>query len=309
MAFNFNQRIAQILNWSPFLHVSEDSSFGSIVNLVSIRLSLLAIPLGNNKFYLLSFVKNGVNKWEFEIYKCLKFYDVCKNEDQSQIDIKTESYKNLIATHEDEKIRFQIDLLKDKLNQNQNRKSTVYNKLNNYAAIALVYIGFIGYLFTELLSIKINNIYFKNSYWLIFAFLILLSFNFFSFVQFGLSIKAFVRSKFSDLKNDPTEKQLALSYYTDWYSSKNEADIISSIICNIEEYFKRSLVITILLWLCIVINNNLTSKTFSKIISHENQYLIVNDSNEFLINEFSNFLENINKNSNNIYIISKKRKS
>jgi hypothetical protein len=306
MAFNILKIIAPILNWSPFLHISEDFNFGSVDNLIAVRLSFLAIPLGSNKIYLLSFVKDATNKWNFEIHKCLNFYAVCKKEDQSQIDHKTSSYKTLIESHTEEQIKFQIDFLKEKFNQNQSRKSTLYNKINNYTAITLVYLGFTGYLFSELLSLKIDNIYFYNCLWIMFSLSVIYTLNLFIFIKFALSIQAYIRSKFGDLKNDPTDKQLAASYYTDWYSSANEAQIISSIVCNIEEYFTRSLVVTVLLWLCMVGNNNWLNKISSATPSYENQYLIVNKSDEFLVDEFSSFLGKINKTNNKIYIISKK---
>lgn len=307
MAFNIFKIIAFISNWSPVLHISEDSNFGSVDKLSRVRLSFLAIPLGKNKFYFLSLVKDEViNKWKLEIYKCLNFYSVCKKEDQSQIDTKVNSYNAQIGNQLDiDNLKIQIDFLKDKFNQNQERKSILYNKINNYTAIVLVFLGFIGYLLTELLNLNFYKINYYI-YWIMFVLLIIYTLNLSLFVKDGLSIQAYIRSKFGDLKNNPTYKQLALSYYTDWYSSKNESQILSSIVCNIEEYFSRSLFITILLWFCIIINKNWPSMAYSTTLNYKSEYLIVNNSDEFLPDEFSKFLKNINKTKNGIYIISNK---
>lgn len=161
MVYNLLKVIALILNWSPCLHISEDSNFGSVDNLTMIRLSFLAIPLGNNKYYFLSVIKDtATHKWKIQLYKCLNFYDICKIESQNEIDGKTIVYKNTILHLSDENINIQIVLLKEKYNQNENRKSTVYNKMNNYAAINLAHIAFIGYLLTELSNIKNHNSFF-----------------------------------------------------------------------------------------------------------------------------------------------------
>lgn len=285
MTYNIFKIIALILNWSPFLHISKDSNFGSVDNLSEIRFSFLAIPLGNNKYYLLSVIKDTItHKWKIEIYKRLKFYDICKRESQNEIDRKTIDYKNTIRHLSDKNIDIMIDFLKEKYNQNENRKSTVYNKMNNYAAINLAHITFIGYLLTELSNIKNHNHFF---YIFLIAFILscLYTLNYSLFIKFGLSIKNFARSSFKDLKANPISKELAACYYTDWYSSKNEVHIISSIVYNIEEYCIRGITSSVLLWILILTNASLQNKISSTTSGYVNDSIIVSKTN-CLFNNF-----------------------
>lgn len=286
--------IAKLLNWSPILHISEDNKFGFIDNLTNkLRVSIFSIPFGDNKLYFLSWIKpNTGDKWNFEFCKCLRFYDIVKKESQSEIDNKTEAYKIFIEDHSDEEIDHQADFLKEKTNENQDRKSSAYNKINNYAAINLVHIGFIGYLFTEILNIK-NYSTFSYLFYVIIGFSFVYTLNYFLFIKLGLSVKTFVRSTFKDLKENPTAKQLATNYYTDWYASKNDAEVMVSIVCNIEEYFIRSICVTFVLWACIIVNNNWLHETVSEVFSYESENLINDKIKDYFINYLPEFQFNV----------------
>jgi len=125
------------------------------------------------------------------------------------------------------------------------------------------------------------------------------------FIKSGLSIKGYIRSTFKDLKKQPTFQQLSLNYYTDWYSTNNEAQVITSLVRNIEKYFIRSFVLSILILLAIFLNEfiqiNSTNNT-----NHKNEYLIMDDSGSFLTSEFSILISNINKSKESVYIIRNK---
>jgi hypothetical protein len=307
MAFKFLEKIMLAMNWSPFLHISNDRNFGSIntVNKARTtsagsilengdRISLLSLEFGSKKCYFISLtIVSG--KLKFQIYKFLKFYDVLEKYDISHIDNKADRYKNHIISQNIEQLNIQIDFLKEKFNENQSRISGVHDKITNYSAIVLVYIGFVGYLLTELIKIKKYSSNFYEISWAIFFVLVVYSLNLIGFIQFGLSVKSYARSKFSDLKNSPTSIQLAVNYYTDWYSEKNQADIISSVVSNIEIYYIRSLFVSFLLWLIIFLNSNgFLEKASSFISAYENEKLIGYKVDESFIHYPPRFLEKDN---------------
>lgn len=291
------------LNWSPFLHISNDINFGSINTTNAARasstglmlkdgdrISLLSLEFGARKFYFVS-LAIAAGKIRFQLFKCLRFYDVLKKYDIAHIDKKTLLYKNHIRRHTEEQRNIQIDFLKEKFNENQSRISGVHDKITNYSAIALVYIGFVGYLLTEILKIKSYSSGIFIASWIIFSILVIYTLNLICFIQLGLSVKSYVRSKFLDLKNAPTSIQLAANYYADWYSERNHADIISSIVSNIEFYYFRSLFVSFLLWLLILLNcNDLIKPPPSSV--YENERLINRMANEVLINFPPRILEN-----------------
>lgn len=269
MAFNIIS-VLRFLNWSPLLHVSNDDNFDSIENLSTTRtfitscsimpfkdkdrISLLAIELGERKFYICSFLRNdSSNSFCFKLFECLSFYGICKKFNKNEIDLKAKKYRNLISRtgYDDKKISIQVEFLKEKFNQNKDIRSFIYNKINNYLSINLAHIAFMGYLFTEILSIKDQNSFYYF-FLVIFGMTCLYVVNNSFFIWSGLSVKSFTRSTLKELKADSTNIQLATNYYTDWIASKNETEILASILRNIEKYFIRGIVFAILSWLILI---------------------------------------------------------
>ena len=323
MAFNIVS-VLNILNWSPLLRTSNDYNFDSIGNSganrtfiiggsisplkAKDRISLLAIDFGENKYYVCSFVRNDANnKFDFKCFENLNFYTFCKKTSQNEVDLKTMAYKDFIvnASHTDIMLDIQTDFLKEKFNQNKDIKSTTYNKINNYVSINLAHIAFIGYIFTEILSIKNHN-NFYYSFLVLFSIAFLYTVNYSLLLKSGLSVKPLIRSTFKDLKQKPTNKQLATSYYTDWFSSNNEQHLLASIVCNIEVYFIRSLVLTILSWLTLTLLNTGLQNMDSRneiplsVPGYVNESLLENKISYFLDKIFPNNLLNINNTNNDI---------
>lgn len=130
---------------------------------------------------------------------------------------------------------------------------------------------------------------------IIFILSCLYTINYSLFIKFGLSIKSFTRSRFKDLKANPITRELAACYYTDWYSSKDEAYIISSIVYNIEEYCIRGLTSSALLWILIFTNSNLQNKNTSTTSGYINESIIASKTNHLFNNSFPSLLIDINK--------------
>jgi len=277
--------ILLISNWSPLLHSSNDCLFGSLGESDPDRYSLIEFSLGKRKLYFVTFFKSN-NRYHFKLYDQINFDAICKINTEEEMQEKIDAYSNEIKDKNDDLINIHIFFLKDKIGMNQTRIVSAYNKINSYTAITLAYIGFIVFLVNKVIKSDESIIYFQ---WVVFVLMILSIYytaNCVLFIKSGLSIKGYIRSTFKDLKKQPTFQQLSLNYYTDWYSTNNEAQVITSLVRNIEKYFIRSFVLSILILLAIFLNEfiqiNSTNNT-----NHKNEYLIMDDSGSFLTSEFS----------------------
>ena len=117
MVTKFLVWIGRILNWSPILHISSDSDFGSYNgNNSDIRFTLLTLSLGQNKHYVISLFKSGTT-WKFNLFKRLNFFDVCPITPQKDINDKSSKYVQAYSSgnvKDDEKLKLHIELLKEK---------------------------------------------------------------------------------------------------------------------------------------------------------------------------------------------------
>jgi hypothetical protein len=136
---------------------------------------------------------------------------------------------------------------------------------------------------------------------------LLYALNSFLFVKSYLSIKAFVRSTFSELKSNSKKEQLAVSLYTDWYSMKNEADVSTSIACNVQKYFTRGLILTVITWCCLFFYQNRIEDNQNKTVTLlQSEFVIVSENKEFIHSELAKFYAQINTEPTKVFLISKK---
>lgn len=149
-----------ILNMFPICHISNDKNFGTIDvdNHTDFRLSLFALPLGKLKLYIISY-----NSEEgFCFYRVIDMNVINAPCCPESIDLKARQYEEFIKNNDEDKIRLQIDLLKEKITQCQQRNSNLYNKFNSYIAISLVYIGLLTYVLSQFV---LNIIFTINNDW------------------------------------------------------------------------------------------------------------------------------------------------
>jgi len=296
--------VCNIFNWLPILHVSCDSDFGSYnQKSTDLRLSLFSLSLGQHKYYLLSLFKAN-DKWAFQLYKDLNFYDVCSIDSEKLITDKVDKFDSQIKSKGDESISILIELLKEKISQNQNRITSSFSKLNSYRAIILAFSGVGAYLLTKLIRIT------EFSYLPVLSSVLLLlfaiyAFNAFKYVTLALTIKSFVRSSFKDLKIETSKLQLAKCFYTDLVSKNNESHVIVSITKNAEKYFSRCSLMLFLAWISVTVSSydiNLIQQLASK--SNNFEYLIINEKKELQTKQLALFFDNLDDVSGTIYAIS-----
>lgn len=292
------------LNWSPFLHTSTDKIFGSIDTEPPDRFSLIEFSLGKRKTYVLSFVKTG-SKCSFKFFDHINFDDLCPIVTEVELQHKIDAYKKYLSNKNNEEVRNLIEFLQDKIGMNQSATVSGYNKINLYTAIILVYMGFIAYLLSKVAAFEGEYSLYQYSMYLLIAISIYYTLNCSLFIKAALSIKGYIRSTFQDLKEDPSLKKLACAYYTDWYATNNESWVITSIVANVEKYFTRSFFISLSICFILFFVEHATFSVI-EVDSHNGEYLVFDGSGKFQESEFLKLLSNINKSSDNIYIVSNK---
>ena len=288
-----------LLHKLPLMHISCDKIFGDYEYSLPARFSFFKLSLGDNKHYLITWGN------EFKFYYRLKFSEVEKIKTNKELMDKTDSYASLIDDRNKEEIDTNIDFLKHKISSGQSRISSGYNKTNQYTTIALVYLGFLVYLVDSILEVKpsISEAILLYSLISISMYYIL---NSFLFIRFALKVKGYTRSTFGDIKNNPNQTKLASLYYLDWLSTNNESQIITSIVLNIEKYFFRSLV-TSIITLGLIFTLSHSSKYDTGTQNHnKGEYLIYDSAGNFNKTELIGFLNQFDQNTGVIYIIKNK---
>jgi hypothetical protein len=282
--FNF---FIKFFNWSPIFHFSNDEQFGSINQSDWSRFSLLSIAVGENIIYFLTI------QWlnpqvKFSWFKTLNFSQVCKIYTESDIQQKVVDYESYLSNAQSSVISEQIEFLKYKADLANNRTDCGYDKTNIYTAIYLAFIPVEFYLFNEVITFLNNSSNSILNYLLavIFGLSIYYSINCSLFLYSNLKLKGFTRSTFNDLKQNHNHIKLAASYYWDWYSLTNESHVITSIVANIQKYFLRALVISVVIAVTLLSNLRVESKPQTE----RSEFFILNQNGEVQEKEFLRFL-------------------
>ncbi|MBU2970013.1 hypothetical protein KO527_11690 [Pseudoalteromonas sp. C2R02] len=308
MVIKFFVWVGTILNWSPILHISSDSDFGSYNGKNSdIRFTLFTLSLGQNKYYVISLFKSKTT-WKLNLLEKLDFFDICPISQQNDIDDKSSKYVQPYKSDNDEndkKLKLHIELLKEKITQSRTRISNSYTKMNSYRSIILALAAVGVYLLTEIVRASSINILIVLSS----IFLILFTFyglSAFLQVTFALKVKAFVKSSFKELKQDSTSLQLAKSFYIDFLSLNNESQITVSITKNAEKYFNRSFIVLVAAWLCLFVSKNDLLDYNQLLPPVINEYIVINNQQKLQSKQLAKFLNVLDTYEGKIYVISNK---
>lgn len=298
--------IGKVLNWSPILHVSSDSDFGSFDGSKDdFRLSLLTLSLGQNKYYFISASFNN-NEWRVNIFHNLDFFNVCPISTEKEIEMKNSAYIDSFndrAEETDEIVKRHIELLKEKITQNRTRISNSFTKLTGYRSLVLALSGAGVYLLTEILKSRAIDMYLGISSTFLLLF-ILYGLSAFLQITFALKIKAFVKSSFKEFKDNPTSIELAKSFYTDFVSLNNESQIIVSITKNAEKYFNRSFIVLILAWFWLFFHQNTFSINEAIFLPTENEFVVMGKEQKLQTEQMSAFFSSLAKYQGTIYVVS-----
>lgn len=262
-----------IFNHSPIFHISCDERFGQYRPGANKRISLLAISFWKWKAYLITFNNR------FEFIHTINFDKVCPMPTQTDVDKKTNLFRaHLAATPTTEAAHIQYESLKERFNQNSSIKSSFDNKASAYASTYVVLLGFYAYVFNEIWKLGNNTFFYSFCVALLTCCLFTATSGL--YIWGFLKLKNTIRSKFSDLKRDPSAHNQAALAYTNWYSSEKESTVHASYIRNIEVNLAISVFLGLGLWLSVFLCSSYLSGSNQPSPSDSRETLVVNESGE-----------------------------
>ncbi len=242
----------------------------------------------------------------------LRFDAIQKILSLKDIEEKVDDYAASLLRKDNDVIKDQIEFLKHKISMNESRIMSGYNKTNLYTAIGLVYLGFVVYLFVQVFGfaqvfgfsqppILAGETLFKYPIYILTGLSAYYIFSCFLFIQFALSIKGHIRSAFRDVRNNSCIRNLARAYYTDWYSTKNESDVITSIVANIQKYFIRSLLMFASIWFLLILKASLDTLAKPMAIP-EKEHLAFDYAGQFQECEYDDLMSITDSNSDELFV-------
>lgn len=232
---NLKYLVAYLFSRSLFFSITLDEKFHEIsnkndINIEKLRISLFSLGLGVKKLYFFTFKKEE----KFKFFKMIRLEDIQVIPSEEIIQEKAEQYEEHINSNTEEDIAIEIEFLQYRINQEENKKNIALNKLNNYIAIISIVI--------PLLTSNIINSYLQIKFKYKMILLIIAIYTLINVVLCildFLKVRLFIRSSFRDVKESNKHKnKLAESYYSDWYTMKEESTVYVSIVRNTERYLK-----------------------------------------------------------------------
>lgn len=269
--------LLKIINLSPIFSVSSDELFGDIDVNVTKRYSLVRFSLGFTKIYFMS-IADG----KFDLVKVVNLNKLRPWPSIEVTQDKLKSYEDLIAGCNDDELLIQARFLDKRIDVENNVKSLFQNKVSSYNAILLLVAGYIIYIAKELLE---NREGYLQNYALLFVYVIVVVYfiNSIVFLYHYLKNKTASSSKFSDIKSDSTLAKLSSSYYFDWFNVKEERDVLSNYVKNLEKYLART-VITLIVLSLLMIALDINKNNNGIIVQEENELAsisLLNENGEF----------------------------
>lgn len=232
-----------ILSDIPILQISDDSNFHTVENKncnKKYRISLFFIPFGEFKIYLITYYH------KLELFKILSLNEVLKNKQEEKYKELNDTYEKIeeieISLDKEKKIE-EIEILKDDKNGYEKSIDKAHLKGNIYITLLA---GIISIIFTQLDKIftLISN-YYNNSLFLLGTFFLLISFiNFLIISLFFIKVKNIKSYDFSGYKK---KKSYYAYFYINRFYEKLYSEYCFSYIRNIEDYFIKTILFSIIL--------------------------------------------------------------
>lgn len=232
-----------ILSDIPILQISDDSNFHTVENkscTKKYRISLFFIAFGEFKIYLITYYD------KLELFKILSLNEILQNKNKDKHKELSDTYEKIeeieIALGK-QKTREEIEILKD--DKNGYEKSIDKAHLKGTIYITLL-TGIISIIFTQLDKIftLICN-YYNNPLFLLGTFLLLISLiNFLIISLFFIKVKGIKSYGFSGYKK---KKSYYAYFYVNRFYEKIYSEYCFSYIRNIEDYFIKTILFSIIL--------------------------------------------------------------
>lgn len=268
--------IGIIFNHTPFFHISSDSNFGSFFWDSEWRISLIALSIGVDKYYLLTW-----NKGKLMLYDKIELLSFLKSEDE--VNQKAKSYEELIISEAFKENNDEVVLNRHQHYLNRRTDdfgstySNILSKINNYTAICIAYLAFLSFLTSSMLTYwnQSETSFIKIIAYISFVYAIYYFINAALFLRFSLKVKGVAKSKFSTIKNVTTDVALAKAAYIDWMSSKNRVEDNATILLNVEKYLYSSIFFSLLAWFSVSFMTSDVAKLPSELSSAINSAQVI----------------------------------
>ncbi|MEC6796819.1 hypothetical protein VXS03_07150 [Photobacterium sp. S4TG1] len=286
----------KFLNYLPLFHLSCDESFDTIKSMTNFRFSFISLPWGDKHLYFLSY-KKGI-----KFFHVLRLSDINKPYEEEQVNDLTDKFLSLEDDKENLNSQLRIEFLKFKYAELQNSINTLNNKVNNYIAISLVYIGVFTYLFK--IAINVTSLPFVFFIWILLTLFGINLLNVLILLRRYLQVKSYMKSKFSSFKQSPDWRSLAKSFYIDWLTSKDEQNASASLVLNIEKYFIRSIVFSLLLFFSITIEPYMIKTSSVNNSLNYNEIVLVDEYGKFSPEGLLKLSKNISLDKKVVFIYS-----
>jgi hypothetical protein len=238
-----------ILSDIPILQISDDSTFHTVENKSchkKYRISLFFIPFGEFKIYLITYYD------KFELFKILslnKVLEKLQEKEYKELNTTYDSIKEIENNLGEIKKKEEIEILKDDRNGYEKSIDREYIKGTFYITLLA---GIISVIFTQiekifcLISENYNNLLFLIG----FLFLSISFLNFLLISLFFMKVKSIKSYGFSGYKKKNSEYAY---FYVNRCYEKLYSRYCFSYIRNIEDYFIKTILFSILLVLIYII--------------------------------------------------------
>lgn len=274
--FNVIKKIFYILlSYTLILSVTKDSEFGTntenfienqkIVN--GTRFSLLNIPFGKFKIYILTYIVLEPNNKQFNFIKILNLDKLIMPNNYIQLqDNKATQYEQHYETLILENREIELEFIKYKLNSENERIKKAESKINSYSSIILVLIPIVMVLYKPE---KICETTLLGK--IIIIFLMICTINAVSFILQHMFVKPLTLSLFSDIKNSQQKRvQTANNYYFEWQVFQKKADLDISYVKNIQNWIIGIIFMSLMFYF----NSFITTNNMVNISTKDSVYTI-----------------------------------
>ena len=231
------------LSYSPILAVTDDNNFGTNETKpnAAIRLSLINLYLGRYAVYFCTFL---FWKKRFRLFDLISLENAGTNGKDREIDDCVKRYKEThLKDLKDEDLLVEEDYLKYLGEKEAKRIEKSETKISIYSTVVLFIIPIV------LVFFDIKAICSYQWYELIvLGFILYCCLNIVLLLFSSIKVSGIRLSSFKDLRASNDKKKKAVeSYYFDWQSRKNKADIAVSYVINIEGWIKKTIVFLLII--------------------------------------------------------------
>lgn len=263
-----------LLNLLPIFNVSVDSNFGTMNKNGKLRLSLVCLLLGDQNWYFFTFYDGKLC-----FFKKLRLSDVIKHYDIKNWDADGYKFDEFrLKLNNSEKNSIYKEFLQNRISESERSIDTSNSKVNTYLTVLSIIASF--YIFSLksiIITLDINTITILSAFICLFSgILMMYLFGLGMLIRHYLSVKSYISPSFSDIMNSATNKKFIRTLFQ---TSKSKAEYSrhqTTIVLNIQNYFWKSLILTIILLIAISLIPKEDLKKKSNASIHAENMILLN---------------------------------